>query len=70
MFKINLLYIESEINNIYQTNVMENAVRSKLNNVLEKYSKNLEETCKYILSRDYKTIVKILKEEERNFKNE
>lgn len=64
MFKRNLLYIESEIDKIYQTDVMENAVRSRLTNALKKYASNLEDTCRYLISKDPKAVLRLLKEEE------
>jgi len=49
---------------VYQTDVMENAVRSKLNNALQKYASNLEDTCRYLISKDPKAVLRLLKEEE------
>lgn len=60
MFKEKLLYIESEIDKVSQIDVMEKSVSDKLNNSLEKYVTNLEDTCKYLLSQDMKTIIKFL----------
>lgn len=63
MFKKNLLYIESEIKNVSGTDVMEMSVKTKLNKSLEKYSKNLEETCKYLLSQNVSTIINFLQKD-------
>ena len=44
MFKRNLLYIEEEMKKIYNKDVFEESVKEKLNNSLDKYISNLENT--------------------------
>ena len=58
MFKRNLLYIEEEMKKIYNKDVFEESVKEKLNNSLDKYISNLENTCSYLLSQDTKSLAK------------
>lgn len=58
MFKRNLLYIEGEMKKIYNKDVFEESVKEKLNNSLDKYISNLEDTCSYLLSQDTKSLAK------------
>ncbi len=60
MFKRNLLYIEEEMKKIYNKDVFEESVKEKRNNFLDKYISNLENTCRYLLSQDTKSLVKFL----------
>lgn len=60
MFKRNLLYIEEEMKKIYNKDVFEESVKEKLNNSLDKYISNLENTCRYLLSQDTKSLIKFL----------
>jgi hypothetical protein len=62
MFKKNLLYIEDEINKVFNSDVMEKAVKSRLKSALKKYTQNLEDTCKYLASKNPNKVVKILEE--------
>jgi hypothetical protein len=45
---------------IYNKDVFEESVKEKLNNSLDKYISNLENTCRYLLSQDTKSLVKFL----------
>jgi ribosomal protein S20 len=63
MLKKNLLYIEDEINKVFNSNVMEKAVKSRLKSALKKYTQNLEDTCKYLASKSPKKVIKVLEEQ-------
>lgn len=71
MFKEKLLYIESEIEKVYQTNILELSVKNKLDRSLEKYTENLERTCQYLInSQDMNTIAKFIFRKESTAKDE
>lgn len=70
MFKEKLLYIESEIEKVYQTNILELSVKNKLDRSLEKYTENLERTCQYLISQDMNTIAKFIFRKESKAKDE
>lgn len=70
MFKEKLLYIESEIEKVYQTNILELSVKNKLDRSLEKYTENLERTCQYLISQDMSTIAKFIFRKESTAEDE
>lgn len=57
MFKEHLLHIEKEIKNVGNTDVFTEAVKTKLDNSLDRYVENLEETTQYLLSRDTQSLI-------------
>lgn len=57
MFKEHLLHIEKEIKNVENTDVFTEAVKTKLDNSLDRYVENLEETTQYLLSRDTQSLI-------------
>lgn len=71
MFKENLLYIKDDIEKTLALNkdVMKESVQNKLNNSMEIYLKNLDETCHYMLSQETKrnlNLMKLIKTRENN----
>ena len=70
MFKRNLEFIESEINQVHNTNVLEKAVKRRLESSLLIYKENLESTWKYLVEQDVRTIDNFLKLNEKKKRQE